>query len=688
MIGSKDVTRILYGGDYNPEQWPQDVRDEDMRLLKGVSASVVTLNVFSWAKLQPSEDVYDFSDLDRIVKQVTDNGMQIVMATSTAAMPAWMAHRYPDILRKDFAGHTHKFGGRHNACPHSPTYQKYSARLARKIAEHFKDQKNIVAWHISNEYGGRCYCEKCEKAFRVWLRKKYGTIEKLNDVWNTAFWSHTFYDWDEIVLPNAESEHLEERRSQFPSITLDFFRFSTESLLANYRAEVSEIHKFIPDAKVTTNLMGHYKELDYRAWAPYMDFIAWDNYPAAGEDPADVAMKHDLMRGLKNDLPFCLMEQTPSVSNWYTYPTLKRPGEMRNISYQAMGHGADTVMFFQMRQSRGECETFHGAFISHCGSDQTRTYRELKELGEELKGLGSQILGSLPQSKVAILFDWENWWAMEATPGLCLQMDYLEEVKSWYRALYHYGISTDVVGYSEDLSKYSVVIAPQLYMVKEGVEERLNAFAAKGGKVIFSAYCGLADENNNITQTGYPGKLRKMMGIWTEEYDCLELKRKDFILDESDPEDSGLNTFLWNGKRYPCMYLFAISHTEGASTLATYDKAFYAGSPVLTENTVGNGKVYYLGTRCTPDFYEDFVKQITKEAGILSEKAERFPTDIEITERRKEDTRYVFILNHGRKTIQLPVDERITGTDLLSGKELQAGDTVVLKAYDVLIICK
>ncbi|MCR5031453.1 MAG: beta-galactosidase, partial [Lachnospiraceae bacterium] len=661
MINSKKVTEILYGGDYNPEQWPQEVRDEDMRLLSGAGVNVVTLNVFSWAKLQPSEERYDFTDLDRIVKQVTEQGMKIVMATSTAAMPAWMAHRYPDVLRKDFTGHTHKYGGRHNACPHSPTFQKYSAALAGKIAQHFQDQENIVAWHVSNEYGGRCYCEKCEKAFRIWLRKKYGSIENLNRVWNTAFWSHTFYDWDEIVVPNAESEHLEERRSQFPSITLDFFRFSTESLLANYRAEVAAIRQFIPDAKVTTNLMGHYKEVDYRAFAPYMDFISWDNYPAAGEDPADVAMKHDLMRGLKNDRPFCLMEQTPSVSNWYTFPTLKRPGEMRAISYQAMAHGADTVMFFQMRQCRAECETFHGAFISHCGSDKTRTYQELKDLGAELKGLGSELLGSLPPSKVAILFDWENWWAMEATPGLCLDLDYLEEVKSWYRALYHYGIPTDVVGCEEDLSGYSLLIAPQLYLVKEGVADKLHSFAEKGGKVVFSTYCGLADENNNITQTGYPGELRDILGIWTEEYDCLELKKKDLIPDGSDPEDTGLNTFTWKGKTYPCQYLFAISHLEGARALATYERAFYAGSPVLTENCVGKGKAYYLGTRCTPEFYEDFVKYLATERGILSEGAIRYPDDIEITERRTGGTRYVFVLNHGRKNAQLLVNERLIG---------------------------
>ncbi|MCR4588503.1 MAG: beta-galactosidase [Lachnospiraceae bacterium] len=685
MINKDDIKQILYGGDYNPEQWPQEVREEDMRLLKGVSANVVTLNVFSWAKLQPDENTYDFRDLDRIVEQVSANGMNIVMATSTAAMPAWMAHRYPDILRTDFEGRKHRFGGRHNACPHSPTYRKYSAALAGKLAEHYKDQKNIVAWHISNEYGGRCYCEQCAKAFRVWLKDRYGTLKVLNDIWNTAFWSHTFYDWEEIQLPNALTEHLEEKRSQFPGITLDFYRFTTQSLLDNYRAEVKAIRSFIPDASVTTNFMGHYKELDYKAWAPYLDFISWDNYPAAGEDPADIAMKHDLMRGLKNDRPFALMEQTPSVSNWYTYPTLKRPGEMRKISYQAMAHGADTVMFFQMRQCRGECETFHGAFISHSGSDQTRTYKELASFGQELKGLG-EILGTLPDAKVAILFDWENWWAIEATPGMCLELDYVEEVKTWYRALYHLGISTDVIGCEEDLEKYSLVIAPDLYMVKKGVAERLSTYAKNGGTVIFSLYSGLADENNNITQRGYPGELREMTGIWTEEYDCLELKKTDEIPDGLEPEETGLNSFYWEGRDYACKHVFAISHPERAEVLATYEKAFYAGTPVLTCNRTDRGNVYYLGTKCGPDFYRDFLKKIAVSLGIITGDAAVYPEEIEVTDRSNGTYRYTFVLNHGRKSISLPADRRLCGLDMLTGKTITQGDALNLDAYGVAIL--
>ena len=312
MRFSNKVNKIVYGGDYNPEQWPEEIWAEDMRLLKEANIDIVTLNVFSWAALQPSEETYDFSKLDKIMEMVRDNGLQVCLATSTGAHPAWMAKKYPDILRTEFNGLKRKFGGRHNSCPNSTTYEKYSVRLAQKIAERYRDYNNIVAWHISNEFGGECYCENCEKAFRVWLKKKYQTIENVNRAWNTAFWGHTFYDWDEIVLPNLLSEHFEQDRSQFQGITVDYKRFNSESILECYKREYDALKAITPDIPITTNLMGFYKPLDYKMWAKYMDVVSWDNYPSNEDSPAQIAMSHDLMRGINGGEPFLLMEQTPS----------------------------------------------------------------------------------------------------------------------------------------------------------------------------------------------------------------------------------------------------------------------------------------------------------------------------------------------------------------------------------------
>lgn len=674
MINDPKVTKILYGGDYNPEQWPEEIREQDMEALREAGVDVVTLNVFNWAMIQPSEETYDFSALDETVRQVTQNGMSICMATSTGAHPAWMARRYPEILRTEFNGMRRKFGGRHNSCPNSYVFRHFSAALASCLAEHYRDQKNIVAWHISNEYGGACYCENCEKAFRVWLRRKYGSLKAVNNTWNTHFWGHTFYEWDEIVAPNLLSEHFEERRSMFPGITLDYKRFMSDSMLENFRAEYAAVRKWIPDVQITTNLMGLYPGLDYRKWAESMDFISWDNYPDASKTPADIAFTHDLMRGLKRDLPFCLMEQTPSISNWLPSATLKRPGEMRLLSYQAAAHGADTVMFFQMRQSIAACEKFHGAFLQHVGNRQNRVFRECAALGAELRQIGGVTLGSIPRPKAALLYDWDNRWAIEGSSGLSLDIEYPEEVMQYYRPLFEANIDTDVIGMEQDLSRYRLVIAPELYMVKPGVRESLERFVQNGGTLVLSLYSGITNENDQVTCGGYPGELRRLAGIWIEEFDAL-----------TDRE----NRFLWQGKVYPARSAFAISHCEQAEGLAVYQTEFYAGTPVLTRNAFGNGQVYYVGTRSDAAFYHDFMQMVCAEAGVAScaeELAAEIPDKMEITKRVSEQGEFWFCLNHEEGAASLTPVPAVT--DVITGKTYAPGETIPFAAYDVRILQK
>jgi beta-galactosidase len=678
VINSDKVHGIMYGGDYNPEQWNDDVIKKDMELLPAAGINIVTLNVFNWAMIQPDENTYDFSSLDRTVEMVTGKGMDICMATSTGAHPAWMAHRHPDILRTEFSGMRRKYGARHNSCPNSPTFRVYSVRLAGKLAEHYKDQQNIVAWHVNNEFGGICYCENCVKAFREWLKRKYVTIEALNEAWDTHFWGHTFYEWDEIEAPTLLTEHFEEKRSMFPCITLDYYRFNSDSMLRNYIEEAAEIKRFIPDARITTNLMGFHKGIDYQKWARNMDFISWDNYPSLGDPEARTAMTHDLMRGLKPGMPFALMEQTPSVTNWHEYSSLKRPGEMRLISYQAVAHGADTVMFFQMRQSRAECEKLHGAVISHVGTDQTRVYRECAELGKELRELGSEILGSTVHSEAAVLFDWNNWWAIEMTAGLNMDIRYTDEAYCYYEALHSYGIQTDLVGTDADISGYKIVIVPEMYMAKPGVAQKLEEYALAGGTVVFSIYTGIADENDSVTQNGYPGDFRRMCGIWTEEFDSLSADEQNY--------------FMWNGQAYTSELVFALSHPEGARVLASYEEDFYRGMPVITENDIGRGRVYYIGTRSERAFYHAFIRGISVEQGILDASADELPDGIEICTREKDGSKYIFILNHrGEKehrglNADIRLTEKTAGTGMLSGKKYDPGDMLELPAYGVEII--
>ena len=668
MLPYDQLKKIVYGGDYNPEQWDEATWEEDMRLFKLAGIDILTLNVFSWAAIQPSEDTYDFDRLDRIMELVRKNGMKVCMATSTGAHPAWMAKRHPDILRVDFEGRKRKFGGRHNSCPNSPTYRTYVPRLAEKLAERYKEYDNIVVWHIANEFGGECYCENCEKAFRGWLKEKYQTIDKLNQVWDTAFWGHTFYDWDEVVVPNALSEHFAEDLTMFQGISLDYRRFNSDSILDCYRLEYDAIKRVQPDASITTNLMGFFKGLDYQKWAKYMDFISWDNYPQIDDSYARIAMSHDLMRGISHGEPFALMEQTPSVTNWHQYNALKRPGVMRLWSYQAVAHGADTVMFFQMRRSIGACEKYHGAVIDHVGNENTRVFREISALGEELEKLGSRTLGARTKTKIALMMTWDNWWALEYSAGPSRDLKYITEFTRYYEALRNMNYDVDIIAPQDDLSGYEVVIAPLLYMVREGEDENIRQFVKRGGTFVTSFFSGIVQENDLVITGGYPGKLRDILGIWVEEQDALPRNAK--------------NSFIYKGKEYPAFLLCDLLHLEGARQIdaSGYGSDFYQGSPVITEHKLGDGKAYYVATATDEAFYRVFLKELCDVKGILP--VMDTPEGVEAASRENEKERFIFLLNHTNetKTVDLPWK----GTEIIS--EQPAEKQLVLDAHDVKIV--
>ncbi len=668
MIESSKVQKVLYGGDYNPEQWPEETWEEDMRLLKLAHIDVVTLNVFSWASLQSDDNVYHFEKLDKIIDMVSKHGMKICLATATGAHPAWMARKYPDILRTEFNGMKRKFGSRHNSCPNSPNYLRFAKELASRLATRYKDNENIVAWHVSNEYGGECYCENCERKFRDWLKAKYKTIDAVNQAWDTAFWGHTFYDFEDIVAPNMLSEHFAFNRTTFQGISLDYKRFNSESILNAFRLEYDTLHAITPDIPITTNLMGTYQSLDYQMWAKYMDFISWDNYPSNDSPMEDTALRHDLMRGLKQGKPFALMEQTPSVTNWLPYNSLKRPGVMRLWSYQAVAHGADTVMFFQMKRSIGACEKYHGAVIDHAGHENTRVFKEVAALGAELDKIGSLTLGARTDAKVAIIFDWDNWWATDYSAGPSVSLHYCDEIFQYYKAFNNLNISVDFVSVEDDLSAYKLVVAPLLYMVKPGYDEKIRTFIKEGGHFITTFFSGYVDDHDLVTIGGYPGKLRDILGIWVEEEDAL-------------PENSA-NSFTYQGKKYPATLICDLLHTENAESLCEYEEDFYEGMPVLTKNNFGKGTAYYVATRSNADFYKTFLRNICKEASI--EAIMETPDLVEVTKRTNQNGTFLFLLNHDTESHEITLN--CAGMDILSGAVHQSGDLLLLAAKDVVIL--
>ena len=659
--------RILFGGDYNPNQWPKEIWEEDIRIFKKASINSATVNVFSWAKIQPSENCYDFEELDQIIEKLSTEGFDIVLATSTAALPAWMFKKYPEVARTDYDGRHHKFGQRHNACPNSLVYQKYAERLATKLAERYGENPQVTCWHINNEYGGECYCDNCEKAFRVWLKDKYHTIEALNKAWNMEFWGHTVYEWDEIVLPNALSEGIGYDKTAFAGISIDYRRFNSDSLLKNYMMERDAIRKIDPTTPITTNLMGTFKGLDYFKWAKEMDLVSWDNYPSYNTPWSLVAMTHDLMRGLKQQ-PFMLMEQTPSQQNWQPYNSLKKPGQMRAQSYQTIAHGADTIQYFQLRRSIGACEKFHGAVIEHVGHEDTRVFRETAALGAELAQL-SDIIGTQTQAQVAVIFDWDNYWALEYTSGPTVDLKYVEQIHRYYRYFYEQNIAVDLVPVDADLSKYKLVAAPVLYMIKEGMQERLTDFVMQGGALLTTYMSGIVDQSDNVHLGGYPGPLRELAGIWVEEIDALAPEQSNGVSLVNE-ELSGTSNLVSD-----------LIHLENAEALAHYTSNFYAGMPAVTKNTFGDGTVYYFGGQLEDQLQDQLFKTIVKETDITPVIEEA--TKLEVACRENAEAKFFVIINFHEEAQPLP--EMFVGkTDLLTGKVLSS--EMMLTQYTTYIV--
>ncbi|WP_405143947.1 beta-galactosidase [Paenibacillus sp. FSL H7-0942] len=672
MISNK-LPKMFYGGDYNPEQWDHETHLEDLRMFQLAGIDIATINVFSWALIQPDEVTYRFEELDQLINRLHENGVYICLATSTAAHPAWMAKKYPDVLRVDADGRKRKFGGRHNSCPNSPTYRKYAEKIADKLAERYKDHPAVLVWHISNEYGGECYCDNCEKAFRVYLKERYQTLEQVNKAWNTNFWGHTFYDWDEIVLPSNLSEHWGNNNSTFQGISLDYSRFNSDSMLDCYLLEYDAIKKHIPDSVVTTNLMGFFKQLDYFKWAKYLDIVSWDSYPGLATPVSFTAMAHDLMRGLKDGQPFMLMEQTPSQQNWQPYNSLKRPGVMRLWSYQSVAHGADTIMFFQLRRSIGACEKYHGAVIEHAGHENTRVFREVAELGKELQILGDTTLDASVESKVAIVFDWDNWWAIEKSSGPTVALNYVDQIHKYYAAFFRRNIQVDIISVDTDMSKYDIVLAPVLYMLKPGFAAKLEKYVEAGGTFLTTFFSGIVNENDLVTTGGYPGELRKLLGIWVEEIDALLPEQKNrIVLKETYGDLQG---------EYGCGMLCDLLHSEGAEIIAEYGDDFYKGMPVVTRNTFGQGEAWYVASDPDERFLDGLLGQLAAAKNV--ESLLETPEGVEVSARTKDGRPYLFVMNHNATTQSYDLGTT-KAHDLLTNRELSGSVEIEARGVQLL----
>jgi beta-galactosidase len=673
---------FIHGGDYNPEQWQEtpEIWDEDMRLMKLAHCNTMTVGVFSWVSLEPEEGKFTFSWLDTIMDKLADNGMYAVLATPSGARPAWMSKKYPEVLRINEYRVRNLYGNRHNHCFASPVYREKCRIINQKLAERYKDHPALSVWHISNEYSGECYCELCQEAFRQWLKKKYRTLDKLNHAWWTRFWSHTFTDWSQIESP-APYPYGEQ---SIHGLNLDWKRFVTYQTIDFLRNEIAPIRKITPKIPVTTNFMGTFQWLDYWKFVDELDVVALDSYPRwHGKDEdwllgANVSFTHDIYRSMKGGRPFMLMESTPSATNWAEVCKVKRPGMHLLSSIQAVAHGADTVQYFQWRKSRGSCEKFHGAVIDHCGHENTRVFKDVVEVGKTLKKLDA-VLGTTVKPEAAVIYDWENNWAIEDAQGpIRYRKDYLATCQNHYRQFWMRGIPVDVINMDRDFSRYKLIIAPMLYMIKQGVAQRLDNFVHSGGTFVATYWTGIVDDNDLCFLGGFPGPLRKLLGIWSEEIDALYDIDKNYVVPVKN------NPLKLSGE-YEARDLCDLIHAETAKVLAKYKQDFYAGRPALTVNKYGRGEAYYIASRDDERFLSDFYQAIIKKLNIKRVIDSELPQGVSAQLRTDGKKEFIFLMNFKPEKQEVQLG-RNSYRNLLNGKTIEG--KLPLPSYGIAVLQK
>ena len=617
------TNRLLHGGDYNPEQWLDrpDILEKDLDMLEEAGCNVVSLGIFSWSTLEPEEGVFNFEWLENIINKLYERGISVILATPSASRPKWLADKYPEVLRVDGERKRALYGFRHNHCYTSPVYREKTAIINKKLAERFGNHPAVIMWHISNEFGGECHCPLCQEAFRNWLKEKYGTIENLNDKWCTTFWSHTYNSFEQIESPSPIGE------TQLHALNLDWKRFVTHQTADFIHHEIQSVREGGSELPTTANLMYYFDGLNYFELAKEIDVVSWDTYPTwHKQDVIETAyengMCHDLMRSLKKK-PFFQMESCPTSTNWQSVSKLKKPGVLFAQSMQAIAHGGEGSLYFQVRQSRGASEKFHGAIIDHYGGNDTRVFREVSQVGKTLKEI-SVLTGSEVKSQAAILYDWDSQWAMEDSQGPRNKgLHYREAQLKYYRGFRKLGLNVDLVDMTCDLSGYKIFAAPMCYMFRDGFEEKVRKFVEDGGIFIATYWSGIVDDTDRCYLGGVPYGLMDVLGIRSTEIDGLYDWEENSLV----PVEGNV---LGMEKTYSCKYLCDLVELRGAKTVMTYGSDFYAGYPALTVNSYGKGQAWYVAADAEKEFQENLIRKIAEQSGISCGVDGEIPKDLEM----------------------------------------------------------
>ena len=663
---------MFFGADYYPEHWTKERWPIDANLMKQAGINIVRLAEFAWAKLEPSEGEYDFSWLDKAIKVLKVEGIEVVLGTPTASPPKWLVDKYVDILQKDIYGRARGFGSRRHYCANNPIYQELSKKIVAKMAEHYKDNPSIITWQIDNEFGCQnttyCYCESCLDAFRKWLQSKYTNIENLNQEWGTVFWSQTYTSFEEIILPAYttcdESDMCNHGHNL--GLLLDYNRFASDSIVNYQKLQIHEIRK-VSQLPITHNMMGQFPEIDYFNLGKDLDFVSWDNYPNMQwgiSNYKQVAMAHDLMRGIKNK-NFWVMEQQSGPCGWSVLGDTPKPGQIRLWTFQSIAHGAEAIVYFRWRSCLFGTEEYWHGILDHDGIPRRR-YHEIKQTGLELSALSELIVDSKNVSEVAIIKSYDNLWS-HGFQKHNYQFDYSQLLSVYYDALTSNNIATDVTSLQNDLSRYKVVFLPAYSLMDEETKYKLENYVKNGGNLVISFRSGTKNWNNSMTEKTLPGEFKDLAGIEVYEFDSLNQGRRVQV---STTVSEG-SASIW------CDILKPVT----ASVIGTYSSEYYKGEAAITVNSFGSGKVYYIGCDLDQSCLNKLVSLITSNAGIMPILPE-YTEGVEVVVKEKAGKQYLMILNHNSVEVKLDVVKCYK--NLITGQIIDR--FLILQPYDVAVL--
>ncbi len=662
---------MYLGVDYYPEHWTEDMWEKDAILMKEANFNVVRMAEFAWSKLEPKKGQYDFLWLDKAIKVLSKYGISVIMGTPTATPPKWLMDQHSDIYQKDKYGRVRGFGSRRHYCVNNPNYIELTKGIVTKVVEHYKDNPSVIAWQIDNEFGCQdttyCYCEHCLEAFKKWLKKKYVSVERLNQEWGTVFWSQAYNNWNEIVLPvysvcdGADTKH----DGHNPSMVLDYKRFSSDAVISYQTLQIETLRAYT-HKPITHNLMGNFPEIDYFNLAENLDFVSYDNYP---DNPWDIpsysktSMALDLMRGVKNK-NFWVMEQQSGPCGWDVLADTPKPGQLRLWTYQAVAHGAEGIVYFRFRACRIGTEQYWYGVLDH-DSVPRRRYRELQQTSAELQKL-SDFVGSSTVSEVAIIKSYDNLWSHQIRSHN-VKFDYTELLLSYYKALSQNNISADFISETSDLSNYKVVFMPAFNLMNDNTKGLLERYIEQGGTLVLTFRSGTREWNNTMTDLTIPGLFKELAGVEVEEFDSLNYGRHISV-----------STIVGSG--HASIWCDILKPTK-ASVIANYTSDYYSGQPAITVNSFGKGKVYYIGCDLDNTTLKNLVRIIATDSAVVP--VMEYSIDgVEAVLKVKDGKRFIMVLNYNAFEVKVPIEKSYK--DILSANI--SNGVLTVQSYGVALL--